>query len=79
MAPNLAQYLNKTILVSIPALFEDAACRPCKLIAAELNGLWLQSEELNGRLLAHDKHNYAGGKPSGLCSICADCRSTGCN
>ena len=46
MTPNLARYINKTVFVSIPALFDDAVCRPYKLLGAELNGLWLQSEEL---------------------------------
>lgn len=54
MTPNLAQYLNRTILVSIPSLFEDRMCRYFKLIGAELNGLWLQSDELTNRLLSDE-------------------------
>jgi hypothetical protein len=51
MIPNLARYLNKTVLVSIPALFEDGAARPYTLLGVEMNGLWLQSVELIDRLL----------------------------
>lgn len=51
MTLNLARYLNKTILVSIPALFDDCTARPYRLLEAEMNGLWLQSEELSDRLL----------------------------
>lgn len=54
MTPSLAQYCNRTVLVSIPALFEDGFCRSYKLIGAELNGLWLQSEELTKRLLSNE-------------------------
>lgn len=51
MVPTLSRYLNKTVLVSIPALFEDGTARPYTLLGAEMNGLWLQSEELIDRLL----------------------------
>jgi hypothetical protein len=51
MIPDITRYLNKIILVSIPALFEDGRSRYYKLIGAELNGLWLQSDELTQRLL----------------------------
>ena len=51
MTPNLARYINKTVFVSIPVLFDDAVCRPYKLLAWELNGSCLQSEELTQRLL----------------------------
>jgi len=54
MTPRLTQYLNKTILVSIPALFEDASCRAYKLLGVEVHGLWLQSEELTRRLASED-------------------------
>lgn len=50
MTPKLTQYLNRQILVSIPALFEDGRCRPFRLVGAEFNGLWLQSDELTRRL-----------------------------
>jgi hypothetical protein len=55
MPPRLSQHFNKPILVSLPALFEDARCRPYKLVGAELQGLWLQSDELTRRLLP-EKH-----------------------
>jgi hypothetical protein len=48
---NITRYLNKTVFVSIPALFEDGACRPFKLLGVEIYGLWLQSDELTQRLL----------------------------
>jgi hypothetical protein len=54
MTPRVTQYLNKTILVSIPALFDDGACRAYKLHGAEVHGLWLQSEELTRRLASDD-------------------------
>jgi hypothetical protein len=63
MTLRLSQYLNKNILVSIPALFEDGAGRPYRLLGAELNGLWLQSEELIHRLLRDDKYAYASAAP----------------
>ena len=63
MIPNLARYLNKTVLVSIPALFGDALCRPYKLLGAELNGLWLQSEELTNRLLPPEAADFARLEP----------------
>jgi len=54
MTPNLTRLLNKTVFVSIPALFDDKTCRPYKLLGIELTGLWLQSEELTDRLVADD-------------------------
>jgi hypothetical protein len=60
---SLGRYLNKTILVSIPALFEDGACRPYWLLGAELNGLWLQSDDLTSRLLKEDRQGYASTAP----------------
>jgi|SRR5450759_3705665 hypothetical protein len=63
MLPNLARYLNKTILVSIPAVFADALCRPCTLLGAEINGLWLQSDELTKRLLPSDSADLARLQP----------------
>ena len=64
MLPNLARYLNKTILVSIPALFDDALCRPYKLLGAEITGLWLQSEELTKRLLTSESGDMASLEPA---------------
>jgi hypothetical protein len=56
---NISRHINKTVYVSIPALFQDGACRPYRLLGAELNGLWLQSADLTKRLLADDKENLA--------------------
>lgn len=64
MTLNLARYLNKTILVSIPALFEDPLCRPCTLLGAEITGLWLQSEELTDRLLPPESADLASLEPA---------------
>jgi hypothetical protein len=47
----LKQYLNRTILASIPALFEDGRCRSYTLLSIEADGLWLSSNELTVRLL----------------------------
>ncbi len=54
MTPRITQYLNKTVLVSIPALFEDGSCRAYQLLGAEVQGLWLRSEELARRLASED-------------------------
>jgi hypothetical protein len=60
---NISRYLNKTVSVSIPVLFEDGKCRPYTLLGAELNGLWLHSAELTNRLLADDQHDLAALAP----------------
>jgi hypothetical protein len=59
MRLTLARYLNHTILVSVPALFEDGTCRPFTLLGTELHGLWLQSDELTRRLLPEDERDLA--------------------
>jgi hypothetical protein len=64
MKPNLARFLNKTIYVSIPTLFEDGVGRPFRLVDAEFNGLWLQSDELT-RLLAPDD----GSQLASMCPV----------
>ncbi len=64
MAPNLSRYLNKTLFVSIPALFEDGTVRPYTLLGAEMNGLWLQSEELTDRLLKDEGRELARLSPA---------------
>lgn len=64
MTPNVARYLNKTIHISIPALFEDGACRRFTLLGAELHGLWLQSDELTRRLLRGDERGLAATSPA---------------
>lgn len=60
MTPKVSQYLNRTVMVSVPALFEDGGCRPFTLVGVELHGLWLQSDELTRRLLPEDKRDLAG-------------------
>jgi hypothetical protein len=51
----LAQGLNRTVLVSIPAFFGDEATRACTLVDVETAGLWLACDELKDRLgLAHE-------------------------
>ena len=35
MTPKLKQYLNRTILVSIPAVFKHGKCQPCMLQAVD--------------------------------------------
>ncbi len=64
MIPKINYLLGRSVLVSIPALFSDGACRPYKLLGFELNGLWLQSDELNRRLLADDTPDLAESEPA---------------
>jgi hypothetical protein len=64
MTLNLARYLNKTLFVSIPALFEDGTARPYTLLGAEMNGLWLQSAELTDRLLRDESRELAKMSPA---------------
>jgi hypothetical protein len=64
MLPSLSRYLNKRILVSIPTLFEDGTVRPYTLLGAEMNGLWLQSEELTDRLLRDEGRELAKMNPA---------------
>jgi hypothetical protein len=51
MSPKLAGLIGRTILVSIPVLFEDGKARPYRLAGIELQGLWLESSDLADRLL----------------------------
>lgn len=46
----LAQSLNRTVLVAIPAFFGDEETRACKLVEIETAGLWLACDELKDRL-----------------------------
>ena len=46
----LAQSLNKTVLVAIPAFFGDEETRPCTLVDVDLAGLWLACDELKDRV-----------------------------
>jgi hypothetical protein len=59
MMPKIGHYLNRTVMISIPALFEDGACRSFTLLGVELHGLWLQSEELRRRLLPRERRDAA--------------------
>jgi len=61
--PRLDVYLNKVILVAIPSLFGDTACRPLRLIGVELYGLWLESAELSALSLPENRHAAAGTVP----------------
>jgi hypothetical protein len=63
MIINFKRYVNKTILVSMPALFHDAKCRPFKLLGVEVPGVWLQSDELTTRLLPEQMAQYAAAGP----------------
>ena len=64
MTPKVTQFLNRTVLVSIPGLFDGGACRPFKLLGIEAQGLWLQSEELSRRLLAKEMHAFVVAEPA---------------
>lgn len=63
MTPKVGRFLGQTVLVSIPALFGDAACRPYKLLGFELVGLWLQSDDLSQRLLPEEARDLAAAAP----------------
>ena len=54
MTPPLETYLDKTVLVGLPALFGDVRCRPCRLVNVAPNGLWLEIEDLAERVLPHE-------------------------
>jgi hypothetical protein len=63
MTPRLGHLLNRTVLVSIPTLFEDGVCRSYKLLGVELHGLWLQSNDLSQRLLADNQRVLVSASP----------------
>jgi len=63
VTPRIDQFLDRTVLVSIPALFSDGACRPYRLMGFELHGLWLQSDDLNQRLLTDATNEFAATAP----------------
>lgn len=63
MTPKVGRFLGRTVLVSIPALFGDAVCRPYKLMGFELVGLWLQSDDLSQRLLPEEARDLAAAAP----------------
>lgn len=64
--PTLGSYLNQTILVSIPSVFEDGRPRPFKLVGIELCGLWLASSELAVKLHLREK---GGASPSPVSAL----------
>lgn len=55
MISSLSHYLNRTLLISIPSIFEDGRPRPYILRGIEAPGLWLESEDLADKLLQLDK------------------------
>jgi hypothetical protein len=63
MTPKLNQYLNRTIMVSIPALFKHGKCQPCTLHSVEADGLWLVSADLVDKLLAGQEDAGAATQP----------------
>jgi hypothetical protein len=64
MTPKISKFLGRTVLVSVPALFSDGAARPFTLLGFELNGLWLQSDELNERLLTEETREFGHETPA---------------
>ncbi len=50
MTPNVSQYINKTVLVSIPTRFLDGKSRPLKLIGVDVPGLWLLASRADIKL-----------------------------
>ncbi len=61
--PAISRLIGTTVLVSMPALFSDGACRPYRLVGAELNGLWLQASELTERLVTEETREIAETEP----------------
>lgn len=61
MPLQLGRLLNKQILVSIPALFEDGRCRPYMLVGVEMYGLWLEGDDLATRLLPEPNAGLTSG------------------
>jgi hypothetical protein len=59
MTQNLIRYINKTVMISIPALSGDAKCRPYMLTGVELVGLWLRGDELVSGFLAPEVKSNA--------------------
>jgi hypothetical protein len=61
--PKLSKYLNRNVLVSIPALFEDGRCRAYTLRGVELHGVWLDSDELVTRLAPDQGNGVSAASP----------------
>jgi hypothetical protein len=55
MISTLGHHLNKTLLVSIPSMFENGDPRACTLTGIEPSGLWLESREWSKLLPSGDK------------------------
>jgi hypothetical protein len=51
MTDMLGHHLNRTVMVSIPSVFNDQHPRACTLTGVETSGLWLQSDDLARKLL----------------------------
>lgn len=64
MPLKIGQFLGRTVLVSIPALFSDGVARPYTLAGFELHGLWLQSDDLSQRLLSEGTRDLAQAAPA---------------
>jgi hypothetical protein len=47
----LSNYVNKIVLVSTPFVFKEGDPCPCRLVAVETAGLWLESAELREKML----------------------------
>ena len=54
MISSLGHHLNKTVLVSIPPIFEDHQPVTCTLAGIEASGVWLASKDLWKKLLHGD-------------------------
>jgi hypothetical protein len=51
MTDMLGHHLNRTVMVSIPSVFDDQHPHSCTLTCVESAGLWLQSDDLANKLL----------------------------
>jgi hypothetical protein len=48
----LGHLVNKPVLVSIPSVFGGAEPRSCRLVGLDAAGLWLESADLSGTIIA---------------------------
>lgn len=63
----LANRLNRTVLVAIPAFFGDEDARTCTLLEIDSAGLWLACDDLKDRLApAHEISPSWTGPVAGL-------------
>jgi hypothetical protein len=56
MPLTLRNCVNRTTLISIPLLFGDNEARSCRIVATEVFGVWLVSDELSARVLPRARH-----------------------